>query len=130
MQSASRTPAAPHAGRADPALADPGAPSCSLWYIQLRLGRHDYAVRRMCRYVTVLIAEHDFPTPFPCLRRGRLATDVCDKSRWPRDAVDAWLRAWLPPSAGASLDAAAQSAAAREMDGRAAQLTLVRGSRA
>lgn len=105
------------------------APSCTIWYIQLKLGRRDYSVARMCVYVDALIAQHGFPQPFPRVSRGKLTTTVSAKSRWPRFAVDQWLADWLPPDAAAAAEAAARNRAAAEMDGRACHLQLVKGGK-
>lgn len=104
-------------------------PSCTIWYIQLHLGRHDYSVRRMLAYVAKLIEKHDFPQPFPRMSKGDLVRDVSDKSRWPREAVDQWLHDFLPPDTHAALDRAAQAAAAQAMDGRAAKLQMIKGGK-
>jgi hypothetical protein len=109
---------------------DMDQPSCSIWYIQMKLGRHDYSVRRMCTYVQLLISAHGFPLPFPRETRGRLVRDVSYKSRWPRSAVDVWLADFLPPETNAAIDAAAMRAAAETMDNRAGQLQLIKGGRA
>lgn len=108
---------------------EPDQPSCTIWYIQLRLGRHDYSVARMCTYVQLLIAEQDFPLPFPREKRGKLVRDVTDKARWPRTAVDHWLDDFLPPATTAALDAAALQAAAETMDTRAGNLQLIKGGK-
>jgi hypothetical protein len=110
-------------------IPDQEGPSCSIWYIQLKLGRHDYKVDRMCAYVAKLIEGYDFPKPFPRLKAGDLVTDVSDKSRWSRETVDQWLHDYMPPDAQAALDRAAMNAAAEQMDGRAAQLQLIKGGR-
>jgi hypothetical protein len=109
--------------------AEDDQPSCSIWYIQLQLGRRDYKVGRMLAYVRGLIATHDFPLPFPRLKKGALVRDVSDKSRWPRVAVDTWLADFLPPDATAALDAAALQAAAETMDARAGHLQLIKGGK-
>jgi hypothetical protein len=105
------------------------APSCSIWYIQLRLGRHDYSVPRMLTYVSQLTEQYQFPRAYPRMKAGKLVCDISDKSRWPREAVDQWLADFLPPDTVAALDAVAMAAAAAQMDGRAANLRLVKGGR-
>lgn len=120
-----------HASLAHPSEVD--EPTCTLWYIQNRLGRSDYGERRMVTYVTLLIREHDFPPPLPTLRRGILTRDVVARSRWIRTAVDAWLEDFLPPANAEALDKAARRAAADDMDEAArnlGRLTLVQGGRA
>ncbi len=109
---------------------DPDQPSCTIWYIQLRLGRHDYSPRKMVTYVTLLIDCEDFPKPFPYERAGQLHRDPAVQSRWPRVAVDQWLADWLPPDTSIALDVAAKRAAADVMDSRAGNLQLVQGGRA
>jgi hypothetical protein len=105
-------------------------PSCTIWYIQLQLGRKDYSVAQMCRLVEQLISLHGFPAPFPRLKRGgAITTDVGDKSRWPRIAVDQWLEDWLPPDAAVAAERARQAEAAATMDSRATRLQLVKGGR-
>lgn len=101
--------------------------SCTLWYIRRRLGRLDYSGDRMVAYVTALVDGHGFPKPFPRMKRKALVDDVAIASTWPRVAVDQWLLDWLPPEAGAALDAAARREAADTMDHRAAGLQLGRG---
>jgi hypothetical protein len=108
---------------------DPDQPSCTIWYIQLRLGRHDYSARKMVTYVTLLIDCEGFPQPFPYERAGKLYRDPAIQSRWPRVAVDQWLADWLPPDTTAALDAAAKRAAADVMDDRAGNLQLLQGGR-
>lgn len=105
-------------------------PSCTIWYIQLKLGRGDYSVPRMVRYVEGLIAHHGFPRPFPREKKGGGLTEaVGDKSRWPRAAVDQWLEDWLPPEAAVAAERARQAEAAATMDSRATRLQLVKGGR-
>lgn len=108
---------------------DPDQPSCTIWYIQLKTGRHDYSVDRMCSYVAKLIDQHNFPKPFPRLKKRDLTTEVSDKSRWPRFAVDQWLEDWLPPDAAIAAERERQAQAAATMDTRAARLQLVKGGR-
>ena len=109
---------------------DPDQPSCTIWYIALKLGRQDYSPRKMVTYVILLIDCEDFPKPFPYERGGKLHHDPATCSRWPRAAVDQWLADFLPPETNTALDAAAQRAAAGVMDSRAASLQLVQGGRA
>lgn len=106
--------------------ADADEHSCTLWYIRRRLGRTDYSGDRMVAYVSALVDGHDFPKPFPRMKRKQLVEDVAIASTWPRAAVDQWLLDWLPPDAGAALDAAARREAADTMDARAASLQLGR----
>lgn len=100
--------------------------SCTIWYIRRRLGRADYGIDRLVTYIAALIEHHGFPRAFPRLKGKDLVQDVSDKSRWPLAAVDQWLHDFLPPDAGAALDAAARREAADTMDHRAAQLQLGR----
>lgn len=104
-------------------------PTCSLWYIRRELGRHDYSDRRMVGYVTALIRELGFPPPLPSMVKKELTTSVTQHSHWLRSSVDAWLNDFLPPANAASVDRAAQAAAATEMDAAAHGLRLVRGGR-
>jgi hypothetical protein len=123
------TPQPPFPGRSQ-ALRHDAGPSCTIWYIQLHLGRHDYTVARMCAYVRKLIEDYDFPKPFPRLKKGGdIVEAVSEKSRWSRTAVDQWFHDYMPPDAQAAADRVAMNAAAQEMDGRAAQLQLVKGGR-
>ena len=105
-------------------------PSCSIWYIQTRLGRGDYKVGRLVAYVEKLIEGWDFPKPFPRMKAKKLVCDVSDKSQWPREAVDQWLFDYLPPHTAAALDAAAAANAAALMDARAGHLRLIKGGKA
>lgn len=100
--------------------------SCTIWYIRRRLRRLDYGAGRMVTYLTALIATHKFPRPFPRLKGTEVVEDVAVGSSWHRAAVDQWLLDFLPPDAGAALDAAARRQAADMMDHRAAQLQLGR----
>lgn len=105
-------------------------PSCSIWYIQNRLGRRDYKVGRLVAYVEKLIECWNFPKPFPRLKAKEIVCDVSDKSQWAREAVDQWLFDYLPTDAAAALDAAAFANAAAQMDQRAGNLQLIKGGRA
>lgn len=101
--------------------------SCTIWYIRRRLGRLDYGADRLATLIAGLIDQYGFPQPLPYLRAGALTQDVTDKASWIRTAVDQWLHDFLPPEAGAALDAAARREAADTMDQRAAGLQLGRG---
>ena len=107
---------------------DADQPSCSIWYIQMRLGRKDYGIGRMATYLNAMIADHGFPKPFPHMRAGTLIDAVTPQSRWQRAAVDNWLFDFLPPDAASAADAAARASAAAEMDVSASNLRLVRGA--
>lgn len=100
--------------------------SCTIWYIRRRLGRTDYGVDRLATLIDGLIEQYGFPPPLPYLRSGKLVQDVTDKASWLRAAVDQWLIDFLPPDAGAALDAQARREAADAMDARAANLQLGR----
>jgi hypothetical protein len=112
------------------AFVDDDDHACTIWYIAQRLGRRDYSAKRLVAYVGGLIDSHDFPKPFPREQRGGgLTLEVGKHSRWPRAAVDQWLHGWLPPEAGAALDAQARREAAEAMDARAGGLQLGRHRR-
>jgi hypothetical protein len=104
------------------------APACSIWYIGSQLGRRDHSPKRLIAYVSKLIDDHGFPKPYPREQRGEsaLTLEVGKTSTWPKAAVDHWLTGWLPPDAGAALDAAQRREAADAMDERAANLQLGR----
>lgn len=109
------------------------AQTCNLTYIARRLGKAGWGDRRTCTYIQALIDARGFPAPFPELRgkgdRRQLTDHVRPASSWQRDAVDCWFGDFLPPDAAAALDAAAQAAAAHDMDERAANLHLIAGGR-
>lgn len=104
--------------------ADADDHNCTIWYIRRRLGRLDYGIDRLTTLLKALIESHGFPPPLPYLRAGELTQDVSDKASWIRSVVDQWLLDFLPPEAGAALDAQARRQAADEMDARAANLQL------
>lgn len=87
-----------------------------------RLGQdRDHAGRErsprwQAAYVTALIDSHGFPAPFPFIRGGRLIATVHRDSRWPVDAVDAWLDDWTPPGATSAAERDARNQAAAAMD--------------
>lgn len=104
--------------------------TCGLGFIRTALGvggEHGYGDKRMVTYVTQLVEHYGFPKPLPALRRGAVTEQVTASSKWLRDAVDAWLEDRLPPDAAASLDAAAHSAAAADMDDAARNLGSLGG---
>lgn len=103
--------------------------TCTIWYVQRRLGRQDYQRARLLKLLDQLIAQMGFPPPLPQLRGGRLTTAVSLSSSWNRPAVDAWLDGQLPPDNGAAVDEQARQAAAADMDAAAANLRLVAGGR-
>jgi hypothetical protein len=104
-------------------------PTCSIFYISLKLGRDDYTPARMTRFVQKLVDERGFPKPYPLLRGKNLIEDCNTRSRWSRDAVDLWLHDFLPPEAAAAADAATIAAAGADMDANAGNLKLIRGGR-
>ena len=112
-----------------PAEGDP--PTCNLQWICNQLG-HDGSEARQVAYVAGLIAEEGFPRPFPHLAHGGgLSRDIHPtRSQWLRAGVEAWLADFLPPAGAAAIDAAAQRAAAAEMDDMAGKLRLVGGTEA
>lgn len=99
-------------------------PTCTLYYIRQRLGRRDFKEGRFIKYLGLLIAERGFPPPLPDMIGPRLVDKVTHRSRWLRDAVDAWLEDFLPPDNAAQVDRAAQQAAAADMDAAAQNLGL------
>ena len=114
------------------------APAVSIWYIRQRLGKSGthgkaYSGARMARYLALLIDDHGFPPPFPCLRRvggvDHLVELPCEQSSWPRDAVDQWFADYLLTNNANAIDAAAMREAAHDMDRAAFGLRLVRGGR-
>jgi len=112
-----------------PADGDP--PTCNLQWICHQLG-HDGSDGAKITYVQGLIAQHGFPRPLPHLAHGgKVSLDIhATRSQWIRTAVEAWLADFLPPTATAALDAAAQRAAAADMDNAALHLRLVGGTEA
>ncbi len=110
------------------AFVDDDGPACTIYYIGSQLGRRDHSPKRLIAYVDGLIEHHGFPRPYPREQRGtsELTLTVGKTSRWPKAAVDHWLTGWLPPDAGAALDATARREAAEAMDARAAGLQLGR----
>lgn len=109
------------------------SPTVSLRFIAARLGKRNYGLPRLRRYVTLLIEECGFPPPFPTLVTGkkgeadRLELGVAADSAWQREPVEAWLEDFLPPANAAALDARAEAAAAEAMDQAAERLRLVGG---
>jgi hypothetical protein len=112
-----------------PADGDP--PTCNLQWICKQLG-HDGSEASQVAYVRGLIDDHGFPRPFPHLAHGGgLSSDIhAIRSQWLRAGVEAWLADFLPPAGAAALDAAAQRAAAEDMDRMAGNLRLVGGTEA
>lgn len=109
-------------------LADEPATTCNLHYIQRELGAVGYSDARMLAYVAGLIRDHGFPRPLPSmLKGGGMTVEVRSGSRWVRAAVDAWIAGYIPPDCAATIDAAAMSAAADDMDANARNLRLVGG---
>lgn len=108
---------------------DDGPPTCTLYWICQRLGFHGSDAKRT-RYVEHLIAERNFPKPFPHERQGGGLSDAVNprRSQWLRVAVERWLGDYLPPDAAAAIDTEAAAAAAAEMDEAAATLRIVAGT--
>lgn len=107
-------------------------PTCNLHWIGRQLG-WDFARRSdraLEQYVEGLIAELGFPRPLPHRKHGGgISTDVSyPRSSWIRVGVLQWLGDFLPPEAGAAVDAAAMHAAADDMDAAALNLRLVGGT--
>lgn len=112
-----------------PAEGDP--PTCNLQWICRQLG-HQGSDASKVAYVGGLIMARGFPQPLPHLAHGgKIGIGIHpQRSQWIRAGVEAWLADFLPPSAGAALDAAAQRAAAADMDKAALNLRLVGGTEA
>lgn len=107
---------------------DPATRTCTIHYVQRELGEGQLSDKRLCAYLRKLIAEYHFPRPLPTVVRGGAVTaDVHPRSKWIRDAVDAWLAGWIPPDCAATLDARAMASAATDMDAAAQNLRLVGG---
>ena len=94
----------------------------SLGDVQARLGQQDRSTRWLLGYIVNLIGRHGFPAPLPLQHGDKVDCTPRGKSRWTATAVDAWFDAMLPCGNGAS--AAAERAAASDMDARAAALGL------
>lgn len=109
--------------------ADDAPPTCNLQWICKRLG-HDGTDASKVGYVGGLIMAFGFPKPLPHLAHGgKVALGVHpQRSQWLRVGVEAWLADYLPPAGAAALDAAAQRAAAADMDSAAMNLRLVGGT--
>lgn len=112
-----------------PADGDP--PTCNLQWICKQLG-HDGSDATKVAYVGGLIIGFDFPKPLPHLAHGgAIGIGIHPhRSQWVRCGVEAWLADYLPPAGAAALDAAAQRAAAADMDAMAGKLVLVGGTEA
>lgn len=104
-------------------------PTVSLHWICRQLGFSGSHEARK-RYVSGLIQAEGFPHPLPHLAHGGRVSRAIHpaRSQWLRAGVDAWLADFLPPAGHAALDAAAERAAAADMDGAA--LRLVGGTEA
>jgi hypothetical protein len=103
-----------------------------LMEVTARLGQEGRSTRWLVAYIGRLIGAHGFPAPLPLQLGEQLRTDVCPRSRWSAAAVDAWFDSQLPPGA-AGIDAAAERAAADDMDARAfafGPLRMIDGGRA
>lgn len=101
-------------------------PTCTLWFVGRELGKADFSATRLAAYVQGLVDQFGFPPPYPSLHRRALTRAVTPRSTWRRAAVMAWLDDWLPPATSDALDAAAQAAAAADMDAAALQLGQLR----
>lgn len=110
------------------APADGDPPTCNLQWICRQLGEAGSDAAKIT-YVRGLIDDHGFPRPLPHLAHGgKISLDIHPiRSQWIRVAVEAWLADFLPPTATAALDAAAQRAAAADMDNAALGLKQLGG---
>lgn len=77
------------------------AHTCGIHDIAGRMGHADRSVAWICKLIDRLIVEQDFPKPFPALRGNTLTAKVGRRTRWAREAVDAWFHGQLPPGAQA-----------------------------
>lgn len=113
------------------APADGDPPTCNLQWICRQLGEAGSDAAKIT-YVRGLIDEHGFPRPLPHLAHGgKVSLDIhAIRSQWIRAGVEAWIADFLPPAGAAALDAAAQRAAAADMDNAALHLRLVGGTEA
>lgn len=82
------------------------AHTVGIYDIAGRLGQAHRRPAYLCRTIDALIAERDFPAPFPLLKGGELSTAAHTDSKWARAAVDAWFDNNLPPAARAAVDLA------------------------
>ncbi len=107
------------------------APTCNTHWICVQLG-YAGGDRRKERYIKTLIEKRGFPQPLPHEKWGGGISDTVSatRSEWIRAGVEEWLGRYLPPAAGAALDADAKNAAAHEMDRAAGELRLVAGTEA
>ena len=91
----------PHAHAARAAANPRNAGTCGIFDIAGRLGQAHVAQAKICRTIDALIAEREFPRPYPLFRAGRLHDGAHRDSRWPLAAVDHWFEDNLPPGARA-----------------------------
>lgn len=68
--------------------------------------RPDMTVKAVCRYIQLQVDRCDFPPPFAHFHGGETIVSVTPRSRFRRDAVDAWFETALPPGPAAALAAA------------------------
>jgi hypothetical protein len=73
--------------------------TCGIFDVAGRLGQAHRKPKYICDTIDGLIAEADFPAPFPLVRAGKLQRGTHGDSRWPVAAVDAWFLDQLPPAA-------------------------------
>ncbi|WP_294277622.1 hypothetical protein [uncultured Sphingomonas sp.] len=78
------------------------AHTCGIFDIAGRMGYADRSIPWICRQIDGLIAQANFPKPFPLVKGGRLTAKVGRRSKWAIPAVDAWFDEQLPPGAQAS----------------------------
>lgn len=91
----------PHAHAARAALNPRNAGTCGVFDIAGRLGRADDKPAKIIKTIDLLIADREFPRPFPLVRGGKLCDGAHCDSRWSQIAVDHWFEDLLPPGARA-----------------------------
>jgi hypothetical protein len=91
----------PHANAARAAINPRNAGTCGTYDIAGRLGQAHASLQKICKTIDALIAEREFPKPYPLVRAGKLCDGVHRDSRWPIVAVDHWFEDLLPPGARA-----------------------------
>jgi hypothetical protein len=102
-----------------------GQATCNFRWVGKVLG-HRGSDEILVDYIDLLIDQAGFPRPLPHRKHGGgLETGVAPRSEWIRAGVIDWLGNYLPPSAAAALDDAAEAAAAEAMDAAASDLRLV-----
>lgn len=102
---------------------DDEEPTVTFHWIKSRFRQRTMSDARFARFLAGLIAEQDFPRPLPHPRHGGgIEYGVAYRSVWLKTGVEQWFENYLPPAAGAAIDAAARREAASAMDAAAARL--------